>query len=353
MRWSFQIANVAGTVVRVHVTFLILLAWVALAFLFKGGTGEAIGALVFTVALFGCVLLHEFGHVFAARAFGIRTPDITLLPIGGLARLEKMPDKPWQEMIVAIAGPLVNIVIALLLLLVVGVPDLADPALLNFTSPTGLLLRLLVINIWLVVFNMIPAFPMDGGRVLRAMLAMVMPYAKATSVAATTGQVLAGIGAVIGLLLPNPILMLIALFIFFAARGESAAVTQREALRDITLDQAMMTDFQTLPNPPACATPSTCCSPAPSTTSRCSPRPAASPASSPASNSSAPSPTTAPTIRSPPSSSATSPASSPAPPSNRRCASCTGPSARSSRSSPPTKTTSSASSAPRTSANSS
>ncbi len=247
MRWSFPIANVAGTVVRVHVTFFILLAWVALAFLFKGGTGEAIGALIFTIALFGCVLLHEFGHVFAARAFGIRTPDITLLPIGGLARLEKMPEQPWQELIVAIAGPLVNIAIAIVLFLMIGMPDLTSPAMLSFTSPIGLLMRLMVINVWLVVFNLIPAFPMDGGRVLRALLAMAMPYAKATSVAATVGQGFAVVGAVFALFSGHPILLLIAMFIFFAARGESAVVTQREAIRDITLDQAMMTDFQTLP----------------------------------------------------------------------------------------------------------
>ena len=246
MRWSFSIANVFGTLVRIHVTFLILLAWVVLAFLFKGGTGEAIGALAFTLALFGCVLLHEFGHVFAARAFGIRTPDITLLPIGGLARLEKMPEQPWQELIVAVAGPLVNVAIAGALLVTFGLPDLTDPALASFTSPTGLAKRLIFINAWLVIFNMIPAFPMDGGRVLRALLAMVLPYARATSVAATVGQVFAAIGAVVGLFVHNPILVLIAMFVFFAARGESTAVSQREALRDATLDQAMMTRFQTL-----------------------------------------------------------------------------------------------------------
>jgi stage IV sporulation protein FB len=250
MSWSFPIANIGGTIVRIHVTFLILLAWVALAFLFKDGAGEAVGALIFTIALFGCVLLHEFGHVFAARSFGIRTPDITLLPIGGLARLEKMPEQPWQELIVAIAGPLVNVVIAIILFLVLGIhgmPDLTDPKMLTFTSLPVLLMRLMIINVWLVIFNLIPAFPMDGGRVLRALLAMAMPYAKATATAATVGQGFAVIGAIYGLFSGNFILMLIAMFIFFAARGESAMVTEREAIRGLTLDQAMMTDFQTLP----------------------------------------------------------------------------------------------------------
>lgn len=246
MRWSFPVANVFGTVVRIHVTFLILLAWVVLSFLFKQGTAEAIGALAYTLALFGCVLLHEFGHVFAARAFGIRTPDITLLPIGGLARLEKMPEQPWQEVIVAIAGPLVNVLISGVLLALFGLPDFTDVAPASFASPTTIAKLLIIVNVWLVIFNMIPAFPMDGGRVLRALLAMVMPYARATSVAATVGQVFAGIGAVIGLLQGNVILLLIALFIFFAARGESSAVSEREVLRDVSLDQAMMTRFQTL-----------------------------------------------------------------------------------------------------------
>jgi len=248
MSWSFPIANIRGTIVRIHVTFLILLAWVALVFLFKGGTAEAIGALIFTIALFGCVLLHEFGHVFAARAFGIRTPDITLLPIGGLARLEKMPEQPWQELIVAIAGPLVNVAIAIVLFAMLGgIPDLTDPEMLTFTSLKALTARLMIINVWLVIFNLIPAFPMDGGRVLRALLAMAMPYAKATNTAATVGQIFAALGAVYALFSGNFILLLIAMFIFFAARGESAMVSEREAIRNVTIDQAMMTDFQTLP----------------------------------------------------------------------------------------------------------
>lgn len=246
MKWSFRIATVAGTVVRVHATFLILLAWVAASFFFREGTAQAVGALVFTVALFGCVLLHEFGHVFAARTFGIRTPDITLLPIGGLARLERMPEKPWQELIVALAGPAVNVVIAIVLLLVVGLPRQLDESLLDFTSPGALARHLMILNLWLVAFNLIPAFPMDGGRVLRALLAMVMPYARATNVAATIGQVFAGIAAVFALVWFNPILFLVALFVFLAARGESESVQVTEVLRDVTLDQAMITDFRSL-----------------------------------------------------------------------------------------------------------
>lgn len=236
----------AGTVVRLHVTFVLLLVGIGVLFFMASGAAVAAGALVFTAALFACVLLHEFGHVFAARAFGIRTPDITLLPIGGIARLEKMPERPWQELVVAIAGPMVNVVIAGILLLAVGRPNLVDP-MIDFTSPIGLLHRLMVLNIWLVLFNMIPAFPMDGGRVFRALLAMRMPYAKATSIAAFVGQVFAGLGAVIALVWLHPLLFIVAIFIFLAARGESEAVQTREALREFTLNDAMMTSFQTLP----------------------------------------------------------------------------------------------------------
>jgi Zn-dependent protease len=247
VKWSFQIVKVAGTVIRVHVTFLLLLAGIGALFFAREGPAVAVGVLIFTGALFLCVLLHEFGHVFAARAFGIRTPDITLLPIGGVARLEKLPERPWQELVVAIAGPMVNVVIALLLLLVVGMPNPLDPVLFDFTSPVGVLQRLMVLNIWLVLFNMIPAFPMDGGRVFRALLAMTMPYAKATSIASVVGQVLAGVGVIIALTWVHPLLFLVAIFIFLAARGESEAVQTREALRDLRLGDAMMTTFQTLP----------------------------------------------------------------------------------------------------------
>ncbi|MGC4016589.1 MAG: site-2 protease family protein [Luteolibacter sp.] len=247
MKWSIPIARIAGTVVKVHVTFLLLLAAVGLMYFLKGGPVVAAGALAFTGALFLCVLLHEFGHIFAARAFGIRTPDVTLLPIGGLARLERIPDRPVQELIVALAGPAVNVVIALVLMAVLGMPAPDAPRGLEFSSPIGLGQRLMEINIGLVIFNMIPAFPMDGGRVLRALLAMMMPYARATAVAAGIGQIIAGLGVILALMWLHPMFFLIALFIFLAARGENEAVQTTEALRNLTLADAMITDFHTLP----------------------------------------------------------------------------------------------------------
>lgn len=223
MRWSYRIARVAGIDVKIHITFLLLLAWFGAVYWRGGGAAGAIQGVGFTLLLFLCVLLHEFGHAFAARAYGIRTPDITLLPIGGVARLERMPDKPVQELIVAVAGPAVNVVIAFLLVFVlaakISVENIADLDL----AGGNVLTNLLAVNVMLVAFNAIPAFPMDGGRVLRALLAMKMNHLLATTIAARVGQVLA-----VGFALASftdygsPMLLLIALFVFSGAQQELA-----------------------------------------------------------------------------------------------------------------------------------
>src|SRR5215469_6863017 len=120
MRWSLNIGTIAGTAVRIHITFLLFLVWIFAADYASGGPAEAWTGLIFMVALFACVLAHEFGHIFTARAFGVATPDVTLLPIGGVARLERIPEEPRQEFLIAIAGPAVNVVIALLLMALPG-----------------------------------------------------------------------------------------------------------------------------------------------------------------------------------------------------------------------------------------
>ena len=172
MRWSIRIARIAGTEVRIHLTFLLFLAWIGFSYYHVGGAAAAIPGVLFVLALFGCVLLHEFGHALAARAFGIPTPDITLLPIGGVVRLQRMPDKPWQELIVAIAGPLVNVVIAAALIFFLGRPADLEHVEQVQQPGVGMLAKLASVNVMLVLFNLIPAFPMDGGRVLRSLLAM-------------------------------------------------------------------------------------------------------------------------------------------------------------------------------------
>jgi Zn-dependent protease/CBS domain-containing protein len=201
--------------------------------------------VAFIVAVFACVVLHEFGHALAARRYGIRTPDITLLPIGGLARLERMPDQPWQEFVIAIAGPLVNVVIAALILAAVGfsvgpqqMADIEDPNI-------GFFARLAGVNVFLVLFNLIPAFPMDGGRVLRAILAIWMPWSRATQTAATIGQGLAFVFGFIGLFY-NPLLIFIGIFVYLAAAAEGQNAQLREVAASVLVGDVMITNFARL-----------------------------------------------------------------------------------------------------------
>jgi Zn-dependent protease len=246
MKWSTKIGTFAGIDVYVHTTFLILIAWVAFA---HWQTGQSVTAalegIAFILALFGCVVLHEFGHALTARRFGIKTRDITLLPIGGLARLERMPDDPRQELWVALAGPAVNVVIATGLFVLLQAGGAFTPlGTLSMTSGS-FLERLMIVNVFLAFFNMLPAFPMDGGRVLRAVLAIRMDYTRATQLAANIGQGMAFLFVLLGLF-TNPFLIFIALFVWIGA-GQEAAVTQmKSALGGIPLERAMITDFRTL-----------------------------------------------------------------------------------------------------------
>ena len=246
MKWSFRIATIAGTEVRIHATFFLLLTWVGMSFLLFGGALAAAVGIAFICALFLCVLLHEFGHVLAAKHFGIPTPDITLLPIGGLARMKTMPKRPYQELIIALAGPAVNVVIGLALLTIVGRPSFEFGTELNLSNPRSILPQLAVVNLWLAAFNLIPAFPMDGGRVLRAALASFMDHTRATSIAARVGQALAIVGGMIGFAIGHPILILVAIFIYFGATQESVASIMHEALDGIPVRDAMLTEILVL-----------------------------------------------------------------------------------------------------------
>ncbi|MCU0252682.1 MAG: site-2 protease family protein, partial [Vicinamibacterales bacterium] len=212
--WSWKIGEFAGIGVYMHATFLLLLGWVALVHWQDSQSfGAVVSGLVFILALFLCVVAHEYGHALTARRYGIKTREITLLPIGGVARLERMPDDPRQEMWVALAGPAVNVVIAgaLLAWLVVtgGLVPLDQMA----VGRGSLLERLMIVNLFLAAFNMLPAFPMDGGRVLRAVLAQRMEYTRATQI---------------------------------GAAQESTAVQMKSALGGIPVARAMLTDFRTL-----------------------------------------------------------------------------------------------------------
>src|ERR671936_116461 len=245
MSWSLNIGTIAGTAVRVHVTFLLFLGLIFAAIWVAGGSTAAWEGLAFMLLLFACVLAHEFGRIFTARAFGGSTPEVVLLPIGGVARLERIPEEPWEEFLVAIAGPLVNVAIALALVVFAGA-HLSTSDLYAVESPqTSLIDRLAAVNLFLAVFNMIPAFPMDGGRVLRAILASRMGYVRATEIAAFIGQGVAFALGFIGLF-SNPMLIFIAIFVYLAASSEAHLVAIRAMSRGVPTSAAMMTQFATL-----------------------------------------------------------------------------------------------------------
>lgn len=245
MKWSINIGRYLGIDVYLHVTFLLLLAFITTMEGMNGGRTAALQGALFFLAIFLCVLLHEFGHALMARRYGIKTRDITLLPIGGLARLERMPDQPVQELWVALAGPAVNVVIALGLSIGLLVFGAWQPSAGIHLTDGPFAERLLGFNVMLVLFNLLPAFPMDGGRVLRALLAMRMNYARATRIAATTGKAMAVLFAVAGLFY-NPFLIFIALFVWLGASQEVGMAEMKHSLAGVSARAVMMTDFRWL-----------------------------------------------------------------------------------------------------------
>jgi Zn-dependent protease/CBS domain-containing protein len=246
MKWSWKIANVAGIDVYLHMTFLILIVWIGLGYWQLAGTVDAVvSGVSFILALFFCVLLHEFGHALTARQFGIRTKSIMLLPIGGIASIEKMPEDPRQEIIIALAGPAVSSAIALVLWILLRMGNGLVP--LEDLSVTGgsFLQRLMIVNILLAAFNMLPAFPMDGGRVFRALLSLRMEPVKATRIAAAVAQAFALLMAVVGFRY-NLFLVFIAVFIWIGAVAEARMANVKFALSGLSAGKAMLTDFQVL-----------------------------------------------------------------------------------------------------------
>jgi len=257
MRWSLPIGRLAGIPLRVHLTFPLLVAWIAFAqWRIDGDPRGAIALVLMVLLVFTIVVMHELGHALAARHYGVATRDITLLPIGGVARLERIPKEPLQELVIALAGPAVNVVLAVvigsILLATGGMGNLADLGGLVAADPTfdlrRLAVRLVGINVWLVVFNMLPAFPMDGGRVLRAALAMYYgDHTRATEAAARVGRVFAVLFGMTGVFVINsPLLVLIGVFIWIAGSGEALQVRTQSALEGVTLRAITITDLRTL-----------------------------------------------------------------------------------------------------------
>jgi Zn-dependent protease/CBS domain-containing protein len=252
LRWSLRLGSLLGVPVYVHWTFVLLVGWLMAGPILKGGPGALADGLRtggFVVAVFGCVLLHEMGHALAARLYAIRTRDIVLLPIGGVARLERLPERPWQELVVSVAGPLVNVAIAAIIvpgvLISSGTSAFAAPPD-GQVSHAHFLASLGAVNIMLVAFNALPAFPMDGGRVLRALLAMAMPRPRATRIAARIGQGVAILLGAYALVNAEVMLALVALFVFTAASAETSAERARESLGATPVSRAMVTRFGTL-----------------------------------------------------------------------------------------------------------
>ncbi|QSR88256.1 site-2 protease family protein [Methylacidiphilum caldifontis] len=246
MKFSWKIGSIFGIQIYVHFTFFILLGWIAIVhYSERGRIEDAVLGVLFTLALFFIIVLHELGHAGAARLFKIHTKDITLLPIGGLARLEKIPEDPIQELIVAIAGPAVNLILALvfyILIVISGVPfDISQLDLIR----GNLLAQFFWTNLILAGFNLIPAFPMDGGRILRGLLGIRMDFLHATRIAATVGQTIALVFGFIGLF-SNPFLILIALFVWFGASQETNMAQVKFTLSKTSINQLMLREFHVL-----------------------------------------------------------------------------------------------------------
>ena len=243
--WAVRIATVAGIPIRLHFTFLLFLLWIG----FSGRHGFSVLSILFVVTIFACVVLHELGHSLVSQRFGIPVGSITLYPIGGVALIEKRP-KPRQEFWIAVAGPAVNVVIAAILwgaLTAQGrAVDIAHLAGFGRVGPTGFAEGILRLNIMLVLFNLIPAFPMDGGRVLRAVLAMNMPPAQATRIAAGVGQFIAVAAGLLALISGQFWYLLIAFFVYTGAGQEAGASQQAALMEGVHVREAMISDVRTL-----------------------------------------------------------------------------------------------------------
>jgi Zn-dependent protease/predicted transcriptional regulator len=248
MNWSFSLGRVKGIDIRVHATFVLVLIWAAFYWgvLLDGGRHGAIFGVVATLLLFACVLLHELAHSLVAQRYGIRTRSITLLPIGGVASLERIPQQPAQEIRISAAGPLVNLAIAAVLIgigAILNATSLVTPAhLLDDLRDAewgGLLPYLIAANLSLAIFNLLPAFPLDGGRIFRALLATRLDYRRATEIAVAVGKVLALGFGLVGIFSTDVFLILIAVFIWYGADAEGRQVTTRSVFGDVTVGQAM------------------------------------------------------------------------------------------------------------------
>lgn len=251
MKWSLNLGKIAGIRLSVHWTFVILIAWIFFGYYrAEGSMPQALMGVLLILVLFACVILHELGHALTARRYGIATKSITMLPIGGLAQMERMPEDPKQELYVAAAGPAVNVVIATILFFYLKLsgnwPDFANIHVEEMGSEGfGFWFNLFAANVMLVVFNLIPAFPMDGGRILRAILSFNQSRSKATQIAASIGQFLAIIFVFIGFFI-NIWLVFIGIFIYLGAGAEAHHESTKSVLSGHTVRDVIMEQYSPL-----------------------------------------------------------------------------------------------------------
>lgn len=245
MKWSWRIGRIAGIGIDIHATFAFLLAYIAVVEYQRTQSWAAVvDGIIFILAVFASVIAHEYGHALTARRYGVRTRNITILPIGGVASLERIPAEPRQELAIAVAGPMVTLALVALFYLILrstGAPMVPQTSEGFLTLP--FLARLMWVNLWLAAFNVLPAFPMDGGRMLRAALAMRFEYVRATRIASYVGRAFALLFGIVGLYY-NPFLVLIAIFVWIGATGESWNVQLQSALRGLPVSSVMIRDLR-------------------------------------------------------------------------------------------------------------
>lgn len=247
MRWSLYIGKVFGIKIFIHWTFLILVLWIIQVQIFQGQkASEILVSIAFLFSVFACVVMHELGHALTAQRFNSKTKDIILLPIGGVARMENLPQKPMQELLVAVMGPAVNLVISGILFVILKLSNTFPSSLegLNLTA-ANFWFQLFAVNIFLALFNFIPAFPMDGGRVLRALLSLRLSRVRATRIAAYAGQFIAILFVFFGFSY-NPMLVFIGFLIFLGAQAEAKTEETISALRDVKVSDVVMRHYSVL-----------------------------------------------------------------------------------------------------------
>ena len=246
MKWSWKLGSIAGIDIRIHTTFLLLLFWIGLlAYQHHHNLFSALEGILFTTAIFVTVVLHELSHALTARLFGIQTKNILLLPIGGIAQMEKIPEKPWEGLLVSLAGPAVNFLLAGIIFVFLLITGSSIQPQSSLFVEGSFWTRFMWVNISIAVFNLLPAYPMDGGRALRSFLAFWLSPLQATQIAATLGQLMAVAFFFLGLFF-SPLLMLIALFIGMGASTEASMAKFKAETEGLTVGQAMVTHFETL-----------------------------------------------------------------------------------------------------------